>query len=159
MVLVIALIVLLMITLIGLSGVKSGVLESFASSNEEERVWVTNVAQGALDKLEEDDMRQHLIITGDVDDVVACSDNRSCSNNSIDRVASGLDTLNKIEVTRLFPLTGNPPPMPGNEFSANKFGAAFFQLTAEQGSVGDSHGRASINQGYMRLRVKDSIYD
>lgn len=157
-VLVIALIVLLMITMIGLSGVKSGVLESYASVNEEERSWAYNTAQGALDKLEDDDMRNHLIITGRVGDIVACSDNLTCSNRAINFASSGLDTTGEIEVVRIFPEDVNTPPMPDKEFSAKKFRANFFQATAEQGAVGDAHGRARITQGYMRLRVQDSIY-
>ena len=149
-VLVVTLIVLVLVTLIGTSGIKSGMLELRMAGNEEDRVLASQTAQAAVDAVSE--RTSNFPVTGVPGAVVKCLPGGGCG--------SGMDNLNSgnwvpsaadnVTVSRIFPREGNPPPMRGAEFSYG-FQAAFFQIDAEHDSTNAKRGRAEVAQGYMIL--------
>lgn len=149
-VLVIALIFLILLTLVGISGMDSGTLELRMASNEEEHILAFQTAQAAVDQVTE--KRSHFLVTGNPGDAVNCTSN--CTNVGLTLTGSAFSNNDKVVITRLFPETGPPPRSRNRASSALLLESAFFQARAEHNTSGSERGYAAINQGYLVLIPK-----
>ena len=150
-VLLIALIMLIVLTLIGVNGMRTGISELRMSANEEERVLAQQTAQAVIDEVSQ--TPGHFIVKGLPDNVVICTkDSGLCDNETLEH--SGIDAALTADTTvmirRLYPETSNPPRMRYREWGTG-FNAAYFQVESEHDVQGSSHGWAKLIQGYVLM--------
>jgi Tfp pilus assembly protein PilX len=151
MVLIISLIMLLVITLIGISGVRGSVLGLHIASNEEQRMLAMQTAQAALDTISEN-IDNFSVGNESVGTVVKCLSHQSCLHNTLSLPGTSMAAVSSASITRIGPRTGTPPRLPGHEMSV-KFDSVFFQIDVEASQVGDTQGYAKLSQGYMRINM------
>ena len=147
--LVVALIMLILVTLIGLSAVNSVILELHISANEEERLLALQTAQAAIDEITA--KASNFTVTGLPGDTVNCTSTLGCTNPLLTFTSPVLSADDKVAIVRIAPEEGNPPRLRGSEFSANSFRATFFQAEAEHNERSSGRARAKLVQGYMLL--------
>ena len=166
-VLVVALIIMIVITLLTISGMSGGIMEMRMSVNEEMRIAALQAAQAAVDEIAEriieDPVETDLTpldvaVAGLPGDALVCtsalpSTVSSCTDASLSLVGQSASANDKVAITRLAPEQGNPNPtrIRGREFSVDRFRAAFFQIEAEHDATATAGSRARIVQGYMAL--------
>ena len=150
-VLIVSLILLVVITVLGVAGINSGVMEMRMSVNEEVRTLALQTAQAAVDEVSE--KTTNFVVTGLPGDVVKCSSNLSCVSTTLSLSGPASTVHDEIQVKRISPEFGNPNSTRrgGNEASLEKFQAAYFQIEAEHDSTENAGGRAKLVQGYMVL--------
>lgn len=149
-VLIVSLIILFLVTLLGVSGMNSGILELRMSANDELRTNALQTAQSAVDETAV--KTSSFIVSGMPGEVVKCTATAGCSNATLALIGPAATTT-EVTISRLYPETGNPNPTrrEGSEFSIEQFKAAFFQIEAENDTTATAGGRAKLVQGYMVL--------
>ena len=150
-VLIVSLIILVVITVLGVAGVNSGVMEMRMSANEEVRTLALQTAQAAVDEVAEE--TSSFVVIGLPGDVVKCSANLSCADTTLSLSGPASTVHDEIQIKRIFPEYGNPNATrrTGNEASIEKFQSSYFQIEAEHDSTENAGGRAKLVQGYMVL--------
>lgn len=152
-VLVVSLLILLMLTVIGVSAVNTGILEVRMSSNEERRSETLHVATGAADWV----AAGRIALRGNPGDVTDCTANVpnavGCQRNDIVLTGDYLTGTGQeqVIVRRLHPDIGPPPRMRRREYDVD-FRATFFEVESRLRDRGDQAGSARVVRGVMILQ-------
>lgn len=157
-VLVTAMIIMILITIIGVTSMSSGILELRMSSNEEERLHALQTAQAAADEIAS--RRSNFVVSGNPG-ATRCTSNAGCGSTTLNLGSPAHKDKNnnlvtEVTVTRLFPAFGPPPRMEeGKVYDVTNTEATYFQIDAEYNPGGLGQGaRGSITQGYVMLIPK-----
>jgi hypothetical protein len=147
--LVVALLILIVITLLSLSAMRTGSLDVRMATNQQERIEAFQTAQAAVDGV--------LVYSSNFP-VVGGAGYSVCTPNVTDGCNQSTVLLpsqspfnlagvvNKVKIIRPDPELGLPPRGMGT--SVDKFGSARFVIESEASS---GTGRAQLGQGYMIL--------
>ena len=157
-VLAIALVILILVTLIGVNGMYTGTQEMRMSLNEEQRTLSFQTTQAMLEETTGPKHEAEIYVCGKPGDKVISSVNSSsCSGKqlTLNDVPIGTDDSYTIQVTRLSPEVGAPPRIAGQETSASKFQAAYFQAEATHNTPGSRSGYTNMTQGYAVIITKE----
>ncbi|MEZ5582045.1 MAG: PilX N-terminal domain-containing pilus assembly protein [Candidatus Competibacteraceae bacterium] len=157
-VLVVALIILLLVTLIAVSGTNTGSLQLLMSTNEEQRTNAFQSAQAIVDEVTGTRNESALQVCGRVDTWVVDNypsgdpgkPSSICSDEALALTATGAYNP-KVKVKRLAPLDATAPRIRGKEYSAAAFRATFFSVEAQHNDQGDQAGFSRIVQGVSVL--------
>lgn len=141
--LAVALILLVVLTLLALSGVRLSTMELRMALNDELRVDAYQQAQSLVDV----SIRQFANTPILSPDTVICA--RDCPNIRVNLPASYADDLNKdyvnVTIRGIQPLQATPPL--GSGFSITVFAASYLQVTGEYDKNPLGRGAATINEG------------
>ena len=156
-VLIVSLLFLLILSIIGVSSLRSGMMEHRMTANEQDRQEAFQMAQSAIEEMA---LRANIIVTGVVGEVVGCNNGTGCdlTFTDSDGIAVGGamldDSAQNVRITRLAPETSAPPRLSGREFSVKNFSATYFNVRAEHNTKGQGQW-AAINQGYLVIIPKN----
>lgn len=142
--LIIGLLILVVVTIIGLTSMNAGVLELRMASNDELRVNVQQIAQGVVDWVAEGRVK----LKGNPGDITQCSSNYSCSDKWTG--TTPISAKDTVVVRRIYPASAPPPRMRSYEYSVG-IPANFFQVEAQRNQPGSTDGYVRIVQGMMLL--------
>jgi Tfp pilus assembly protein PilX len=154
--LIVALLLLIVITLLGLASMRTSTLELRMATNQEAQLAAFERAQAVVDAAIADE--RNTIVVGDAghNTCIGTPPGTACTNTRpstglADGIFSSEISSGKINVviTRLAPLYRNAPP--GINTSADKFQAATFSVEGNFDDAGNRNGRTGITQGVLVL--------
>lgn len=163
--LVVALLVLIIVTLIGLAGMRTGVLELHMSLNDEQRMRFSQTLQGSLEWVSSGNwdatkklLSSKIKLKGLPGEITQCSSNYSgCPDSTWPGSATPPFSSNEtIVVRRLYPSYAPPPRMRGYEYSVG-IPAAFYQIEATYNAKNNDSGYARAVQGMMLLDTSGGL--
>ena len=146
--LVVALLILIVITLLSLSAMRTGALEVRMAANQQERIEAFQTAQAAVDAVLVDP--HNFPVVGVAGYSVCTANVTGCDQSTITLPSQHPfntgGVVNKVRILRPDPELGLPPRGMGT--SVDKFGSARFVIESQATS---GKGQAQIGQGYMIL--------
>lgn len=146
--LVTVLLLLVAITLVALSSLRSSALELRMAGNEQERMEAFQTAQAAVDRIFAG--AAGLPLAGGPGYTLCTANLSGCDAPSLRLAGPPFSpTADAVRVTRLAP-AALPPPR-GLESSADRFAVASFRLDGRHDGSTAGGGRAEVHQGYLRL--------
>lgn len=145
-----ALILLLVLTVIGVVGMRTSILELAMSRNEQERISAFERAQSLVDAILSNS--ENFAVAGVVGDEVCLRfGDGTCTIDIPDDVVEGAHRPRSTGVT-VYEGCGAPPPATNS--SSTLFDAANFTVEATYDGAEAKQGRATIGQGVMVLVAK-----
>jgi type II secretory pathway pseudopilin PulG len=145
--LAVALSILLVLTVLTVTGMRGSILEQKMARNEQARMEAFEQAQSLIDAVIA--IPGNLIVTQGVG-YANCTEMRAGCNTDSITLPNDLDTEEAfVRVTRIAPELSEPPP--GTGMSAANFDAAHFMVEATYDGTDIKQGMASIVQGTIVL--------
>lgn len=149
--LVTALVLLVALTIVSLSGMQATSMQIQISGNDEAAVEAYQYAQSVVDAVIEDNGN---FVVGASDGYTLCASSEAgCDSVSItlgNSMFSGLGLQAKVELLKL----SGAPRLSSNASSAAAFDGAYFKISGRYDETSNNRGKANVVQGYLMIIPK-----